>query len=158
VQAPVIKTVFFCSILALNLMLTDPIYRVVKRERWDEEYPWLRDLTDEQIWQIWFAYDRAYNQKRPVRWPEDPVTTFDQAIEAVGFLLEGWALEPEQLEDLEDELERGEEYRLAAWMRKLRHERESFDEERARYEGYEEHAEWANERLIEKRRRRKPRN
>ena len=38
------------------------------------------------------------------------------------------------MEFLEDELERDEEYKLAAWMRKLRHERESFEEERARYE------------------------
>ena len=55
---------------------------------------------------------------------------------------------------LECELERSEEYKLANWMCALRHERESPEAERARYERDDKMA----EELASQRRRRRPRN
>jgi hypothetical protein len=105
---------------------------VVTRQEWDERYPWLHGLSDEQISKIWQTYDRVYDHNRCAE-PDALITTHDEIIEHVGELLND-TISPDQLEYLEDELQRDEEYKLAAWMRELRHVRESVDEERARYE------------------------
>jgi len=132
------------------------MYAMVNPQQRDEQFPWLRDLSDEQIWKIWLTYDRAYDHKGYAPWDWDrerPVTTHDQAIEVVGSLLAPTIM-ADQMEDLEDQLEFDEEYKLATWMRKLRHERETVDEERARHERDDRLA----EELARLRRRRRPHN
>ena len=58
------------------------------------------------------------------------------------------------MESLEDELEFSEEYKLANWMRELRHKHESEEAERSRYERENKLA----EQLARQRRRRKARS
>jgi hypothetical protein len=130
---------------------------VVNRQEWDEAYPWLHDLTDEQIRKIWRTYDRAHDLNGWDLGRSYKITTDDQVIDWVGFLLDPWTGH-DTLESLEEELEFDEEFKLAAWVRKLRHERESPEEEQARYKHYEKVAEEAADQLAKQRRRRKPRN
>ena len=75
-------------------------------------------------------YDRASHYSD--QFSEFAPTTHDQAVDFVAQYLAG--CDAEILEDYEDDLQRDEEYRLAAWMREFRHERETVDEERLRYE------------------------
>jgi hypothetical protein len=127
---------------------------VVTRQQRDEFYPWLQGLTDEQCWKIWGTYDYVYDHKGCQPWPDhDPIATFDQAIRVIGQVLAPGIM-PEQMEHLECELERDEEFRLASWLRKLRYERETVDEERSRHECDDKMA----EKLARLRQYRKPRN
>jgi hypothetical protein len=102
-------------------------------------------------------YDRIYGEscghKGCAPWSDQLLTTYDEARDFVGSLLLD-TIGAEQMEFFEDELERDEEFKLANWMRKLRHERESVEEERARYE----HDDKLAEELARRRRRRRPRN
>jgi hypothetical protein len=116
----------------LNSVLTDPIYKVVNRQQRDEEFPWLEDLSDEQCLKIWQTYDRVYDLKGRTPGRDKLITTNDEAIEWACAFLDN--IDAAGLEYFEDELERDEEYKLAAWMRKLRHECESVEEEHARYQ------------------------
>jgi hypothetical protein len=122
----------------------------VNQQERDEEFPWLKDLTDEQIFKIWLTYDRVYDHE--ASFFDHPITRAE-VIDLVGSLLDP-TISADQMEYLEDQLEFDEEYKLANWIRKLRHERESAEEERLRYERDDELA----ERLARQRRRRKPRN
>ena len=100
-------------------------------------------------------YDRVYKHGGYAPWAEEydqPITTHDEAIEVIGPWLEGAF--PSQMEELEDELELSEEYKLANWMREFRHKHESEEDERSRYEHEDKQA----EELARHRRRRRGRN
>ena len=131
----------------------------MRRQERDELYSWLNELTDEQRWKIWLAYDRMYDCKGyDPTWVATsdliPVTTPGQAAYLIGFIYDTNDIGPWQMAELEEELERDEEFKLAAWIRKFRHEHETKEEERKRYERDDELA----EELADRRRRRRPRN
>jgi hypothetical protein len=124
------------------------------REELYNAYPWMQDLTDDQTYRLWQTYDRVYDHKGCAPWsPGCPITTIEEVIDLMGSLLED-NVDPGQMEHLEDELQLEEEFKLADWLRNLRHERESEEEERERYEREDNEA----ERLAQRRRRRRPRN
>jgi hypothetical protein len=127
--------------------------RAMTRQQRDEEFPWLQYLTDEQVWKIWLMYDRLGNWKGYAPCTDYPITTHDEAISIIGPLLRFGGPSPEQLEIFEDELQRDEEYKLAGYMRKLRHLYERPEDERKRYEREDE----LFEELGRRRQRRRPR-
>jgi hypothetical protein len=102
----------------------------MSRQR-DEAYPWMQDLSDEQCLKIWRMYDRVHDLKGWTPGRDKLITTDDEAIDWACALLDN--IDASELEDLEAELEYDEEYKLAAWMRKLRYELESEEEEAARH-------------------------
>ena len=137
------------------------------REEHNKEYPWLQGLTDEQVWKLWLMVDRVHNWKGydpcpgydPITGDDIliPITTPAQAANLIGAYLEPYLspgmYDADIMEDFEDELQRAEEFKLASWLRKLRHERETVEEERLRYQRQDERA----EELAKQRQRRRPR-
>ena len=111
----------------------------------------MQNLTDEQVWKLWSVIDCAYNFKGCEPRSDIPVTTHEQASSLFGAWIAGTL--PGHMKDLEDELEFSEEYKLADWVREFRHERESEEQERLRYEREDKLA----EQLAKQRQRRRPR-
>jgi hypothetical protein len=126
-----------------------------ERDEFDKLYPWLHDLTEERIWRIWLTYKRLHpNYDYCEEHTDGPVAYRDCAIDYMGLYFEPFQMAARSLEFYEDELARDEEFAIAAWMRKFRHELETVEEERERYKRDDELA----EQLAWKRQHRRPRN